>query len=442
MDVRGTIAAVGRLALPVIAQSLLHTLVFLVDRAMLGRYSADALASMQISGPVAWSCYSILSAFAVGTVALVGRAVGAGDARLATAAARASLLLAVLTGTGAAVVGVLGLDGILAIFPAAGPGVRTAAVGYLGVVFPGMPLFIVSIAAGSVMQAAGNTRIPFLAAAAGNVVNVALNWVLIFGNLGAPELGAVGAAIASVAAMAVSVAILLVVLGRGGAPVRVWGGGGERDAMKRIWRVALPAFGERVVAHVGFMGFVAMIGALGDAAMAANQALISIESVCFLSADGFGIAAAAVVSQRLGAGRANEAALGARVAVAMALALLGSFALLFLIFPAALLGAFSDDAAIVALGVPCLYVAAAAQPFMSVSIVLAEALRGAGATRIALVVALVGGVGVRLGATWLFAFHMDFGLVGVWIGSTCDWAVRSVLLGLFFAAGRWRGVEV
>lgn len=89
---------VARLAAPAIAQSLLQTLVFLVDRAMLGRASADALASMQISGPIVWSLSSLAAAVQVGAIAVVGRGVGATRREEAAAAVRAGLGASVVLG--------------------------------------------------------------------------------------------------------------------------------------------------------------------------------------------------------------------------------------------------------------------------------------------------------------------------------------------------------
>lgn len=430
------------LAAPVIGQSFLQTLVVFVDRVMLGRYSAEALASMQINGALLWSITSTLSAFSVGSVALVGRGVGGRDRELAATVTRASLLLAVGIGLLISLVGFLSLDGILGLFPTADLGVKAAARAYLSIVLWAMPMKLISIAAAANLQAAGNTRTPFLVALMSNTVNLAVNYCLIFGNLGAPTLGIRGAALGSATAMALNALSLLAVLSRPQGKLTFRGRGGERDALRRLFKVAAPAFGERFVQHVGFLGFVSFISALGGLAMAANQALDSIESICYLSADGFGIAAAAVVSQRLGAHRPQEAAIGAKIATLCAIALLGFFACWFLLVPSQLLSIFSQNNEMIKIGIPCLYVAAFAQPFMATSIVLGQALRGAGDTKTAFYVSLAGWFFVRLSATYLFAFVFDLGLLGVWLGSTCDWMVRCFTLMAIFLRGKWQKVAV
>jgi Na+-driven multidrug efflux pump len=120
------------------------------------------------------------------------------------------------------------------------------------------------------------------------------------------------------------------------------------------------------------------------------------------------------------------ARIGARDAM-MALTLFGvtALALRSLILPM-----FSHDPEVLAIGRAAMPVLTVAQPFMAVGIVLAQSLRGAGRTREALGVSVIGAVIVRLSATWLFAITLRFGLTGVWMGSTLDWIVRSALLGV------------
>jgi MATE family multidrug resistance protein len=425
-----------KLALPAVGQGLLHTLVFLVDRVMLGRHDANSLAAMQIGGPLVWAVFSTLFALNVGPVALVGRAVGAGDPKLATATTRGALVLGLIVGAVAGALGLALVQPLLLLFPEAGVAVHAEASAYLIAVLPALPFVLLSLTSSAVLSAAGDTRTPFLISAVGNVINISVNAALI------PTLGAMGAGLASSAAMLVQSACLLYWLWAKSDVLTLRGAGGEREALSRVLQVSLPAVAERIVQHIGFYGFVVMVGLLGPAAMAANQSLVSLESIAFLSADGIGIAAAAVVAQNLGAKKQLDASRSGWLAVAMSLLWMLVVAAGFVLFPEHLVRVFSSDADIVAMGVRCLWVAALAQPFMGVSIVLAQALRGAGETRLPFMSMIVCGFGVRLFATWYFAFSLGYGLLGVWIGSSIDWLLRSVILGTAFYRGTWQKREL
>jgi putative MATE family efflux protein len=408
---------------------------------MLGHHASVSLASMQIAGPYVWTLTGVMGALQVGAIALVGREVGAGGDGSASAA-RGALGAAVILGVIGGVVAMVTLAPALGLFAAAGPDVLAAAHDYLSVMLPALPLFLVASMAASVHQAAGDTRTPLVVTALINVVHLALGWVLVFGHLGLPSLGARGAAIASVVSVAIEAALLLASLARTDAKLTMRGRGGEVDALRRMTAVALPVVAERVAIHVGYFLYVGMIAALGELAMAGNQALVSIESICFLSADGFGIAAAALVAQRLGAGKPDEARTASVLGMRMAIALLSTCGIAFALAPVLLTTLFSPDPAVAAIAAPALLITAVAQPFMASATVLGESMRGAGATRSTFAVSLVCGVGVRVVVTYVAAFVLDLGLVGVWIGSTTDWIIRTLLFGILFARGRWLRARV
>jgi MATE family multidrug resistance protein len=428
------------LAAPAVVNSLLQTMVFVVDRAVLGHFDATAIAAMQTAGPLTWSFFSVFGAFSVGTLAVVGRAIGAKDHRAATRAARASIVLALALGLFVAAVGTLFARPMVEAFgSAAGPAVRDVSVRYLQAFFPAMPAFFVGLVGISALQAAGDTRTPLAIGVATNVVNMIANWALVFGHLGLPRMGATGSALGSVIAGCLEAALALIALSRIDAKVslRAKGDGPslklDPEAFAALLRVAYGSIGERVVYHAGYLAFVRFVTALGPDAMAANQALLAIESVSFLTADGFAVAAGALVAQQLGADDRKQATRAGWLVAAQCSVVLAACGLLFAAFPTQLVRLFVADARVVAIAAPVLRFAALAQVPMAIGVVLAQSVRGAGATREAFAVSLLGALVVRIAATWLFSRVLGLGLLGVWMGSTVDWVVRAVVY-----SARWK----
>lgn len=390
---------------------------------------------MQIAGPLEWSIFSVFLAFEVGTVAHVGRLVGAGEHARARRAAGGALVLAVAIGVFVALIGPLLM--LLAPYLASKASAETVAEAgsYLRVTLSASPVVFLGAGSVAVLQASGDTRTPLLVGAIANLVHVVLVAYLVLGAFGGPHLGMRGCAWGTVATFAVEAGLAFWLLTRPGrvlarparsdrsvAVVPIW------DELRAVVRVGWPAMGERVLYHVGFNGYVAILGTLGDGAMAANQALISIEAICFLSADGFGVAAASIVARKLGAGDAETAKRAARIAARDAAVTLTALGLAAFAAQGIILPIFGGDRTVIALAASAIPVLAFAQPFMGASMVFSQAIRGAGRTMIVLLVSTLGAVVVRLAATWFFVIAQGGGLRGVWLGSTCDWVVRSAIL--------------
>jgi len=435
-----------QLAGPAILQGLLVTVVFFTDRLFLGQYSAAALGSMQISGPLLWSVFSVVGAFSVGTLAVIGRTIGGNNTVRAQQTLISVLALAIVVG---ALIGVVGWLTRPFLADMLGGGMETSAetrslaIAYMGIVFPASIFALLGTMGFVSLQASGDTRSPMWISGVAGAANVFLTWILVYGNLGFPELGVEGAAIGTSAAFGVQSLLSLWVLSRPGKSLTL--NLAERpssEALRPVLTLSLPALGERLLYHSGFLVFIAMIGMLGDIAMTTNQSLMAIESVGFIAANGFGIAGGALVALKLGAKKNQEARICGWMAMGFGAVTLLSVSLILLLFPTQLIGMFSDDPLVLALGVPCLRVAAIAQPLMAISDAMAGALRGAGDTKNPMWIAAVGTILVRITGCWLFAIHFDMGLLGIWIGSTLDWAIRATLLTAIFAQGKWEKIQI
>lgn len=430
------------LAWPAAIQGLVTTVILFTDRLLLGRYSTEAISSMGISGPLLWSVFSVFTAYSAGVIAVIGRAVGAGQIARVRATLPRVLILGLVLGLAVGVVGFFTRD-LLADLLAGGvdttEGVREAASVYLGIVFCVAPLAFVATTGSTALQAGGDTRTPMWIAAIAGAINLIVSSVLIYGLFGLPELGVEGAAIGTSAAITIQAVLLLVILATGRGPVALRRHIDKAQAaLDTVLRVAAPAFGERIIYHAAYMVFTGFIGHLGDVSLAANQALMAIESISFIAADSVGIAAGALVAIKLGAGRPEEAERVGWLAARWGAIVLSGAGLVFLIIPELCVGIFTDDPAVIEEGARCLRIAAIAQPLMAITDALAGSLRGAGDTKTPMIAALIGPIGVRLTLCWLLAYPMGLGLMGIWIGSTLDWVVRAAWLGAAFKRGRWK----
>lgn len=451
---------------------LLQTVVFLADRVMLGRYGEDSLASMQISGPVLWSVFSVFFGSMVGAVAMIARKVGAGDHARASEIARTLLRFAGVLGCGVALFGVASSGAIAAwMAPPDRPAIDALAHEYMAIFFMGFPLVYLGAAAALIANAGGDTRVTMRVGIVTNLVNVAINYVLIYGHtlgpLEIPALGAGGAAIGSVVAYGVETVLLVRALRRSPhardgffattCPIvldelfvpRV--DERERETRRAIVRLSAPALAERLVIHAGYIAYAKIITGLGGAAMAANQALITLESICFLAADGFGVAAATVVGTYLGREEPGASRLGGWLATGSCAAVLGVLGVViwasapwtvWMFVPPELGGGEGGGEAMVAMVLATMPLLVVSQPVMAAAVVLGHGLRGAGDTRSPLLASVLGGLVLRVSLALVVTQGLGLGLIGIWITTCCDWTLRTIILVTIFARGRWQHAKV
>lgn len=292
----------------------------------------------------------------------------------------------------------------------------------------------------------GNTRLPMLANIAAMVLNVFLNWVLIFGHLGAPALGVTGAAAASALATTIAFAGLLAcfLLGIGGGARRT--SGLSLAELGRLLRFGLPAGLNWFFEFLAFSFFVnVVVVGLGTTALAAMMAVLQLNSVAFMPSFGLASAGAILVGQSIGAGRPDEVPSTVRLTFAISGAWMGLVALSYLLFPELLLAPFLDrDGAtgFLEVGVRMLMLSAAWQIVDAAVMTLSEALRAAGDTAFPM--------WARTVIAWLFFAPGSYYTVRVLEGGdvvAVGWmagylAVLALVLFLRFRSGAWRRINL
>jgi putative MATE family efflux protein len=294
------------MAWPVIVSLLLVNLVDLVDIAMVGRLGRDAIAAVGYSAQLMHLVRTMLQSVAVACVALMARAVGGGEPTRARGALSGSLLI------GAAIAGTMTLVALAAPAAplrllAAQPPVIAAATPYLRIIIASTLLHAVWVMLESAQRARRNMRVPLVIGAVAAVVKIVLNSLLIFGALGLPRLGLVGAGVATLAAEATSVVLYLVAARRFDSSTEplLPALGDVRGALARareVVSVSLGAIGERLSLNLALLAYFAVLGRYGTAAIAAYAVGVRMLAFSWLPGLGFAAAAATMVGQSLGAG--------------------------------------------------------------------------------------------------------------------------------------------
>ncbi len=301
-------------------------------------------------------------------------------------------------------------------------------------------------AIGNYYAGLGNVKLPMLAQIFAMVLNVALNWVLIFGKLGAPAMGVRGAAAASSIATVLAFAVLLTCFLRGvGVPEA-----GRRSTplrfaeMRALVRFGLPSGLNWFIEFAAFILFInVVVASLGTSELAAMLAVFQINSVSFMPAFGVASAGAIFVGQAIGAGAKGDVPRTVRLTLKTTAAWQGAVGLLYLLFPTLLLLPFAKAGpAFLVAGALILRLSATWQLFDAVVNTFAEALRAAGDTAFCSIARGLVAWGFFFPGVWITVrwFGGREGAATIWL--VAYMAVLGLVLWLRFRSGKWRELDL
>ncbi|KKO55195.1 MATE family efflux transporter [Paenibacillus sp. DMB20] len=423
------------LAWPIFIELFLQFLLGAVDTLMVSRISDDAVAVVGFSNQLFQAVTTLFMTVASGAGILIAQKLGSGSTLDARKIAIMALSVSTLIGAALSVslyafptqiASVLQLPDRL--MPLAGT--------YISIVGGGMVLIAMMSTMSTVIRNTGNTKGPMYTAVGMNIIHVVMNYGFIFGAFGLPQWGLAGVALSTVISRLFAVLVLLFMFLRSfeyrirWKEFRLF----DRPLFREILNIGWPLGVNMscwVFSQLIIYTFIAQLGAVE---LAARTYMNTLESMCFLLGMSIAMGAQIQIAHLYGAGRTEQAYKAAYRALGVGIIFVGLNALLIYVFGSRILGWFTADPEIIAIGVSLLGLNLILQPGKLLNMTLGNSLNALGDTRFTMYISLGSMWVIATGLSYVLGIHMGWGLVGIYCCMITDEYVRGVWS--FF---RWRG---
>ncbi|MBQ7086695.1 MAG: MATE family efflux transporter [Clostridia bacterium] len=430
-----------RIGWPALVELMLMQLTSMADQMMVGQLGAWATSAVGLTMQPKMLLSTAFMALNTGAMALVGRYRGAGDEKRANLVLRQAFMLNAFFGLFFAIVGTIFSRQMVNFMGATEEVVLVEATKYLQIQMLGMFTVSMTSCITSCLRGCGDSKTAMIYNTVANAVNVTFNYLLIYGKFGFPRLEVVGASIATVLGQLIAFFMAMYAIRRKNQFIRLTFPKGsirlDIPTIKNITKIGFPSMIEQLAMRFGVIVFTKTVTGLGTMAYATHQICMNIQALTFMNGQAFATSATSLVSQSLGKGRTDMARhyskrtqnIGTTVAI---------FIAIFVFFcNKFVLGLYTPEAEIIAVGSSILSMVAFIQPFQSAQFILAGALRGAGDTKYTAMVTMLTVMLLRPGLAILLVNHVGLGLHGAWYALVVDQLVRTGLVVLRYASGKW-----
>ena len=438
------------ISLPLVASMGSFTVMQFTDRVFLANYSVDSIAAALPAGIASFTLISFFMGAANYTNVFVAQYTGARAFNRVGAALwqgiyfslAAAAILALMVLVSDRIFGLIGHS----------PNVRPLEVAYFNVLTLGAGLVVLNSAIACFYTGRGLTWTVMIVNVIGAVVNIPLDYCMINGIGPFPELGIIGAGIATVIATATSTAVLLILIFRKPNRERfsTWKARAlDKELFGRMMRYGLPSGVQFFLEIFGFTFFIQMVGRLGDLELAASNIVLSIESLSFLPMVGFHIGNATLMGQAIGRRRPEEGAYATTSAVHITMVYMMFLAVVYVLTPEPLLRLFRADlhtttqyAEIMALGVNLLRFVAAFSFFDALNLVFSSAIKGAGDTRFIMWTIAALCLCVMIIPIYVAIEVLGAGIYAAWMIATVYVCALGMAFMLRYRQGKWKRMRV
>ncbi|MDO4564052.1 MAG: MATE family efflux transporter [Clostridia bacterium] len=446
---KGAYSTSLKISWPSAVEQLLVAAMGFIDTMMVGSLGKNAINAVGITTQPKFLLMALLFAMNTGITAVVARRRGEQDYEGARRTLKQTLLICACLSLIVTICAFF-LARPLLLLAGASEVYIDDAIMYFRIVMAGQFFGSLGMTINAAQRGVGNTRISMFSNGAANITNVVFNFLLINGIWFFPRLGIKGAAIATALGSMVAFSMALrSVMKRGvGAEDNMmtllcsssWRA--DRRTMRSVTKVASSAFVEQIFLRIGFFAYVALVARLGNTEYATHQICMQIIHISFAFADGFGIGATSLVGQSLGAKRPDLAMIYSKVGQRYSSSIGVLLSVLFIVFRRQLIGLFSDDPEVIALGSIIVVFVALACLAQTAQVVLSGSLRGAGDSRYVALSSLISVGVLRPLLSYVLCYPVGLGLIGAWIGLCFDQALRLVFSYVRMRGDKWTKISL
>lgn len=440
---------VWKLSLPVILANSLQSLTNITNVFFAGQLGPVEIAAIGMSNSVNMLILVAFMSITAASMALAAQAKGARNVEELSQVAHQSISLGVIMWVVLGGLGVLFAEPILSFLNSGGdPRAVEQGTVYLQIMFAGIIFMVLNLTISSLMQGAGDTVTPLWIAIAMNVINVFLNWALMFGLGPVPALGVPGAALGTVLSRAIAAAVGIIIMYSGRNIVRL-GLGTYRPslrAFREILNIGIPSGLQGIVRNTSQLLVIRIVtataaGTLGASALSVG---LQIESLAFMPGLAISVAATSVVGQALGAWQPAEARHRGNASIILGMLVMSVIAVPLVIFAPQVMRLFDPSAneVLLSAGTSYIRINGIVLPFLAYAMIANGALRGAGDTTPGMWGAILSRWIIVVPLAWLLALRLDMGITGVWWALAIGTIFQALFVYWNWQSTRWLRINL
>ena len=412
------------LSIPTILEEVLRTLLQYVDTAMVGRLGEQATAAVSVTTTVTWLVNSISFAASVAVLAMISKAVGSGDERLMKKISQQALLLTTVFGVVTGGLSIL-LAPYIPVWMGAEEAVRRPASIYFTIVSLPMLFRSAAIILGAAIRGTKDTRTPMFISFGGNLLNMVLNYLLIY----TAGLGVTGAAIASAISYTLSGILIFAAYRRKKLLYWKWSDFRiEKGLLGECADIGVPVLLTNLTSCLGYVVFAGLVSGMGTTIFAAHSIAVTAETIFYIPGYGLRTATSALVGISLGENNREKLGTVSRLSIFLTVGMMfaSGVVLYFVSYP--LMCLFTPVQEVASLGASMLRLVAFSEPFFGLMVVLEGIFYGMGRTRYAFFVEAGSMWGIRILFTFLCVKVWQLDLRAVWYCMIADNVCKALLL--------------